>query len=192
MGHLLHQARAAQTRIQAHQRCSLVQTRWPAQFVPKEDRGRVFNERINGVKIRVETQKSKSRSTQCHRCQLFGHSQAKCTAQPKCVKCAGDHLTSTCTKPKDTAATCANCKESHTASYQGCPKHPKHLRVRKLQPAPPGTFRWGTQNNARLTAQPSQQRLQVPQPDIMALIQGLQQQMNSITQGLLGGPPPSI
>ena len=94
-------------------------------LLPKEDRGKVFNEltEINGVKIRVETQQSKSRTTQCHRCQLFGHSQAKCTAQPKCVKCAGDHLTSTCTKPKDTAATCANCKGSHSASYQGCPKH---------------------------------------------------------------------
>ena len=163
-------------------------------LLPKEDRGRVFNEltEINGIKIRVETQQSRFRSTQCHRCQLFGHSQAKCTAQPRCVKCAGDHLTTTCTKSKDTAATCANCKGSHPASYQGCPKHPKHSTGRKFQPAPPGTFQWGTQNNARLTAQPSQQRPQVPQPDIMALIQGLQQQMNAITQGLLGGPPPSI
>ena len=59
-------------------------------LLPKKNRGKVFNEltEINGVKISVETQKSKSRSMQCHRCQLFGHSQAKCTAQPKYVKCA--------------------------------------------------------------------------------------------------------
>ena len=36
-------------------------------LLPKEDRGRVFNEltEINGVKIRVETQQSRFRTTQC-------------------------------------------------------------------------------------------------------------------------------
>lgn len=77
------------------------------------------------VKITVETQRKRPGMSQCHRCQLFGHSQNYCTAPPRCVKCAGTHQTSDCTKLPTMPATCANCGKNHPASYKGCEKWPK-------------------------------------------------------------------
>lgn len=50
-----------------------------------------------------ETLRRTGKVSQCHRCQQFGHASNCCRAPPKCVKCAGDHLTSTCkhNKTKD-------------------------------------------------------------------------------------------
>jgi hypothetical protein len=33
---------------------------------------------------------------QCHKCQVWGHAASNCHANPKCLKCAKDHLTSDC------------------------------------------------------------------------------------------------
>jgi len=72
------------------------------------------------LKISVETYK-KSGPSQCHSCQKFGHGSKNCGNSPRCVKCAGSHSTSECTKPRDQAATCANCNGAHTANFRGCP-----------------------------------------------------------------------
>ena len=69
--------------------------------------------------------------SQCHRCQLWGHSQRNCFAQPRCVKCLGQHGTSDCPRPKDRTLcteppSCVLCGASgHPANYRGCPKAPK-------------------------------------------------------------------
>ncbi|XP_078048828.1 uncharacterized protein LOC144476106 [Augochlora pura] len=70
---------------------------------------------------------SRKNYTQCFRCQAFGHSSKNCNLPPKCVKCAGSHLTKTCTKPKDTPATCSNCHGNHTANYTQCPALIKYI-----------------------------------------------------------------
>lgn len=75
--------------------------------------------------VTVEEQRNTERYGQCHRCQRFGHSQNRCTADPKCVKCAGSHLTSECGKDTTTPAKCVNCGENHPASYRGCKAWPK-------------------------------------------------------------------
>lgn len=75
--------------------------------------------------VKVEEQRNTARIGQCHRCQRFSHSQNKCTALPKCVKCAGAHLTQECLKDRNTPARCANCQEDHPASYRGCKAWPK-------------------------------------------------------------------
>lgn len=68
---------------------------------------------------------------QCHRCQMYGHSQNHCYAPHRCVKCLGDHGTSDCPRPKDTSQateppSCVLCGQSgHPANYRGCPKAPK-------------------------------------------------------------------
>ena len=68
---------------------------------------------------------------QCHRCQLYGHSQRNCFATPRCVKCLGDHGTSECTRPKDRTLcleppSCVLCGQTgHPANYRGCPMAPK-------------------------------------------------------------------
>lgn len=93
--------------------------------LPKEEKNIYQLSNIINLKITVESQKHRTEIGQCHRCQRFGHSQSKCTATPRCVKCAGTHLTSECKKDKDTPATCANCGKQHTASYRGCTCWPK-------------------------------------------------------------------
>ncbi|KAF2901619.1 hypothetical protein ILUMI_04566 [Ignelater luminosus] len=55
---------------------------------------------------------------------------------PRCVNCAEDHYTATCTKSKEQPATCTNCNGGHPANYQGCPKFPKKSTPqKKLKPA---------------------------------------------------------
>lgn len=48
------------------------------------------------LKISVETFRPKTSIGQCHNCQKFGHSQARCKAPPKCAKCGENHKTSEC------------------------------------------------------------------------------------------------
>ncbi|KAG8212682.1 hypothetical protein J437_LFUL019568 [Ladona fulva] len=59
---------------------------------------------------------------QCHRCQLFDHTDKACYMPPRCVKCGGNHLTADCKKDDGEAAVCANC---NPASYRGCPVYSK-------------------------------------------------------------------
>ena len=37
-----------------------------------------------------------------------------------CVKCAGKHLTTQCSKTKEAKPKCIHCGEAHPASYRGC------------------------------------------------------------------------
>ena len=78
---------------------------------------------IGIVRVSWEPQHpSKKKPTQCHNCQQWGHSSLNCHHPAKCVKCAGDHPTSQCTRQKATKdpPKCANCGGAHTASFQGC------------------------------------------------------------------------
>lgn len=83
---------------------------------------------VCGLIINVERQNPQRGVGQCKNCQLFGHAQINCHAQPRCNKCGEDHHYTKCQKPKDTPATCANCKGPHTANYGGCPKNPKNIK----------------------------------------------------------------
>lgn len=51
--------------------------------------------------------------TMCFRCQSHGYAQRNYFAPPKCMKCAGDHLTLYCLKSKNTPAKCANSGGPH-------------------------------------------------------------------------------
>lgn len=57
---------------------------------------------------------------QCHRCQKWGHATTNCNMAPRCLKCAGQHRTNTCTKNPNTPAKCANCEEAHPANSTLC------------------------------------------------------------------------
>lgn len=93
--------------------------------LPKTEKNIYNLEHIAKDVITVESQRQKARISQCYRCQKFGHAQSRCTVKPKCVKCAGDHHYSECPKSKDSPPKCANCGESHTASYRGCRSWPQ-------------------------------------------------------------------
>ncbi|CAH0547052.1 unnamed protein product [Brassicogethes aeneus] len=51
-------------------------------------------------------------------------------------KCAEEHLSNGCTKSRETKATCANCGESHPASYKGYTSYPKLAqKTKETKPA---------------------------------------------------------
>lgn len=81
--------------------------------------------------LSIEKPHAKGNVGQCHRCQLYGHSQRNCFGKPRCVKCLGDHGTAACPRPKDRAScaeppSCVLCGQAgHPANYRGCPKAPK-------------------------------------------------------------------
>jgi len=77
-------------------------------------------EYLQNTKIRVEAPRIKNSIIQCTRCQDYGHSKTYCRKPYNCVKCGKSHDSQTCTKPKDTPATCALCNGNHPANYKGC------------------------------------------------------------------------
>lgn len=92
--------------------------------------------------------------TQCSRCQQLGHGTRNCQRNPRCVKCAGDHLTSICTRQRGCLdpPKCANCSGPHTANFKGCEyfakyaeQQTKRIAARRAgphasgQPPPPST-----------------------------------------------------
>lgn len=127
--------------------------------VPKTEKN-IFNlKHVNRVVITVESQRPKTRVSQCFRCQRFGHAQSRCTVKPRCVKCAGDHHYSECNKDKNTPPKCANCGENHTASYRGCSKWPQLKKTQASKQTTEGvsyakaakSYTETTQNNMSLT-----------------------------------------
>ena len=92
-----------------------------------ENAKRVYNlTSLIYCKIRVEPYKSKD-IIQCYKCQRYNHSERSCHANPRCVKCAGPHVTRQCTKALTTKdLKCVNCMGNHTANYRGCPVYLQH------------------------------------------------------------------
>lgn len=80
---------------------------------------------VCGLCITVENKTVKKEfATQCHRCQLYGHGQRLCRAEPRCVKCAEKHPSAECTKARNIPAVCALCGGPHPANYKACPEAP--------------------------------------------------------------------
>lgn len=80
---------------------------------------------IFGLTVNIEAYKRNGRLIQCHKCQAWGHIQKYCNTTDKCMRCAGEHPSYQCPKPKTIRATCANCGGEHTAMSIDCPKRPK-------------------------------------------------------------------
>jgi hypothetical protein len=90
-------------------------------FDCKENMKTVFRiNRIQGTTVKIEPLRKPNLIPQCKRCQLHGHTQKHCQRQPRCVKCAGKHLTADCKKKTRAKPKCANCNLEHPASYRGC------------------------------------------------------------------------
>lgn len=90
--------------------------------VPRSEKNLFDVKSCCGLLIKAEAPRRKEEVGQCHRCQRFGHAQKGCRSDPKCVKCAGPHMTAECKKKRNsTPAKCANCQGAHTANYKGCP-----------------------------------------------------------------------
>ncbi|KAL4121498.1 hypothetical protein QTP88_013998 [Uroleucon formosanum] len=72
------------------------------------------------TKIKVEEPYKPKTISQCQNCQDYGHTRSYCGYPPRCVRCGNSHLTSDCTKPRDSPAKCALCLGNHLANYRGC------------------------------------------------------------------------
>ncbi|KAI8116453.1 Nucleic-acid-binding protein from transposon X-element [Lucilia cuprina] len=89
-------------------------------FDSSEDITKVYKIKhiLNNV-VNIEPIKQHKMIPQCKKCQGFGHTKNYCNKPPRCVKCAGKHLSIECNveieHPK-----CCNCGENHPATYRGC------------------------------------------------------------------------
>lgn len=81
--------------------------------------------------VKAESLRNKVRNNQCRNCQLFGHKQSKCTATPKCLKCASNHHTSSCRKTRETPAKCDKCSGVHPDNYSKCQANPKYIKEQR-------------------------------------------------------------
>ncbi|KAL4143560.1 hypothetical protein QTP88_005878 [Uroleucon formosanum] len=77
---------------------------------PAEIKKEIFHiTSLLNTKIKIEEPYKKRIIIQCTNCQEYGHSKSYCAHHPRCVKCAANHSTSTCTKSKDEPPACALC-----------------------------------------------------------------------------------
>lgn len=108
--------------------------------LPRDQTSILDVESICSIRIKVETLRRSNAIGQCYRCQRYGHAQTKCTAAPKCMKCAGPHLSRECTKSPNTPAKCANCGGPHTSNAPICSKNPNQATSTTMPPnISPGT-----------------------------------------------------
>lgn len=84
----------------------------------------------------------RKKPTQCHRCQLWGHSARNCGHNYKCVKCIEEHLPGQCLRTtRDGFAKCVNCSGDHAANSRQCRAYKDYeARVASRLPAPRRTF----------------------------------------------------
>ncbi|GJQ83116.1 hypothetical protein Trydic_g12038 [Trypoxylus dichotomus] len=89
-----------------------------------------------GLAVKVEALRTRNLIVQCHKCQMFGHTQSNCNINYKCMKCGEDHSTHLCEKPKTTPPKCANCGGEHLSTYLKCPENPNNAVGKKYIDAP--------------------------------------------------------
>jgi hypothetical protein len=91
-------------------------------------------ETLNYTKVRFEPPRPKRNLPQCGTCQRYGHTHAYCHHSPRCVKCAGNHLTKLCPrKEKSENVKCVLCDGNHPANYKGCSVY-KEIQQRTFPP----------------------------------------------------------
>lgn len=88
-------------------------------------------------RVSIEEPYKRTEIVQCQRCQAYGHTRGYCSHPARCVRCAGSHESVTCSKTRETHATCALCGGQHPANYKGCTVYQDLQRVRRpVRPAP--------------------------------------------------------
>lgn len=168
-------------------------------FSSEEDIKKIFKiEFICHMKVKIEAVRSSKLVPQCKKCQRYGHTQKFCARAPKCVKCAGDHLTATCQKPIKAKPQCSNCGKDHPASYRGCEvakelqkRRDLAMKPRNTQIRQPREFTSALTTEGRTYSQATQitQQNQNEQQPLLHMIQTLltkfeaqERAMNSISE----------
>jgi hypothetical protein len=115
-------------------------------FATAEEANRAIRHRlyIAGISVRVEKLYSTASTTQCYKCQGFGHLDSYCRYTATCRLCGEKHATQqhvckTCnakgTRCLHLVPKCTNCKEAHTADNKSC----ETLLAIKIQKSTPLT-----------------------------------------------------
>ena len=100
-------------------------------FATEAEANRAISNRlyIAGISVRVEKLYSTPPTTQCSKCQGYGHLDSYCRRQAKCRLCGESHHTvqhscSICktkgSKCPHLEPKCCNCQASHTANNKTC------------------------------------------------------------------------
>uniref|UniRef100_A0A034VDC4 Nucleic-acid-binding protein from transposon X-element n=1 Tax=Bactrocera dorsalis TaxID=27457 RepID=A0A034VDC4_BACDO len=90
-------------------------------FEPTENIKKIYEiKHILNSNVKLEPIKPSNLVPQCKSCQAFGHTRNYCYKPPRCIKCAGNHSTLSCTKPAELPPKCCNCSQNHPANYRGC------------------------------------------------------------------------
>ncbi|KAF0702691.1 Uncharacterized protein FWK35_00036352, partial [Aphis craccivora] len=98
----------------------------PASILPKLENKLVY---LGMTRCRVKIHKS---TTQCYRCQKFGHTSLKCNQEkPVCRHCAEEHDSRECMQ--NDKAICANCKKDHKSSSSVCKLNVNRQKIASLQ-----------------------------------------------------------
>lgn len=86
-------------------------------------------------RIFFEPPRPKREPPQCAKCQQYGHTKTYCRRSPKCIKCAGNHISADCTrKNRSDDVKCALCEGNHPANYKGCRVF-KELQMARFPPS---------------------------------------------------------
>lgn len=90
-------------------------------FDNQEKAENIYNiKSILSMKVKIEPlRKTTNLISQYKRCQSYNHTQAYCSRELRCVKCAGKHLTSICIIRKNIPPKCVNYKGQHPTNYRG-------------------------------------------------------------------------
>ncbi|CAH1103854.1 unnamed protein product [Psylliodes chrysocephalus] len=114
---------------------------------------------IENTRVTWELRRAVKAIIKRHRCQAWGHATTNCGRPLKCSKCAGNHLTNTCAKTRETPATCANCRGEHPANYTKCEAYLERVarleerrqahkpKVKYVQTLPPARNAWDKNRN---------------------------------------------
>jgi hypothetical protein len=109
------------------------------QLTPCEKSQKIYTELeyLFRFPVTFERYKSPFKTQQCHNCQGYHHHSNFCNMPPKCVKCAGDHSSNQCNRPKipdpQLPPKCVNCHKAHTANYRGCEAFPQN-KIKSVRP----------------------------------------------------------
>lgn len=102
--------------------------------VPHNDEGKKLLKVKKVLSYDVKMEPPDNKLKQCHRCQMWGHTQRYCHGQVKCVKCAGSHLSKKCDRDASKEPPkCANCGSAHTANFKECPCCPESVEHQTSQ-----------------------------------------------------------
>jgi len=71
------------------------------------------------TRVKIEESHKRKDIMLCLNSQEYGHSRKYCVYPPRYVHCGKHHPSTSCVKTRNTSATCALCKDDHSANYKG-------------------------------------------------------------------------